>query len=552
MSNINLLWNSYRYLPYERELAKKEVIALCNATPRVGEKGLEIPKDGLALQVFDRLTYFSAVTFPDGSIRTPDQARLETAYWRKKAGSNEKRCIKRQSTRYSAHGLHEYRGKFNPQIVRAVGNIIRLPVGAWVLDPFCGSGTTLLECAHVGWNGLGIDLNPLGIAITKAKIKAIHTPVSQLRGAAEALSQSLLGATIDTDYERSWSKREIEKVAGAGWADTLPNVDYLESWFKPPVLAQFAAILQHIDEKVDQNLTSIFKVILSDVVREASLQEPADLRIRRRKNPTPNYPVIPSFLTTMANKLTNVYTTLEEITPDDFSQRAILADSRLPFRSAMRSSGGLDYCEFDCAITSPPYATALPYIDTQRLSLCLLGLLESGEIAKVDRSMVGTRELTERNRKDIETKIRETDENGLPQSVLNLCSKMLRLAALPDNGFRRRNMPALIHTYFTDMAQVMGNVQSVLKPGGIFALVIGRNKTVLGNESVIIDTPQLLVDTALKGGWDIQEIIELDTYQRYDMHQRNSIRTEQLVLLRKPQSKGHSQTDDVAVSQSDT
>src|SRR5205814_1650952 len=73
-----------------------------------------------------------------------------------------------QPTRYSAHGLHDFRGKFNPQIVRAIGNLLALDEGACVLDPFCGSGTTLLEGAHIGWNVAGVDLNPLVVLISFA------------------------------------------------------------------------------------------------------------------------------------------------------------------------------------------------------------------------------------------------------------------------------------------------------------------------------------------------------------------------------------------------
>jgi len=83
--------------------------------------------------------------------------------------------LRRQSTRYSVHGLHEYKGKFNPQIVRATANLLRLGLDrkAQILDPFCGSGTSLVEAAHMGWDALGTDINPLAILISNAKIQAL-------------------------------------------------------------------------------------------------------------------------------------------------------------------------------------------------------------------------------------------------------------------------------------------------------------------------------------------------------------------------------------------
>src|SRR5690606_18912422 len=88
--------------------------------------------------------------------------------------------INRQSTRYSAHGLHEYKGKFNPQIVRAILNILGIPAGSNVIDPFCGSGTALLECAHLGMYARGTDINPLAVFIANAKLLAVRTPAAAL------------------------------------------------------------------------------------------------------------------------------------------------------------------------------------------------------------------------------------------------------------------------------------------------------------------------------------------------------------------------------------
>ena len=92
-------------------------------------------------------------------------------------------------------------------------------------------------------------------------------------------------------------------------------------------------------------------------------------------------------------------------------------------------------------------------------------------------------------------------------------------------------MPALIYRYFSDMAQMFQNVHAVVRPSGIFALVVGRNRTELAGKSISIDTPKMLTDLACVIGWRARSYIELDTYQRFDMHQRNSINTECLILL---------------------
>jgi len=535
METIHLRWNGYSYFPYEKDLARREIKTIGGVVISESNDEIQIIKDGIPRHEFDHLTYFHEIVFPDGSKRVPEQARLEAS-----ASSNgillpteEFHAITRQSTRYSAHGLHEYKGKFNPQVVRSIGNILKLPEGAWVLDPFCGSGTTLLECAHNGWNAIGVDLNPLGVLISNAKIYALHTPAKVLKDFADRLHETLRKATLGLDFEKLWSERQMKFVGGEGWLDSLPNSEYLQAWFPLPVLSQFALIIQSISSLGQESNVPFFQVILSDIVRDVSFQDPGDLRIRKRKNPNPNYPVVPMYLHDLDCKLTRILNAKLLIKTSDFYQEAFIGDSRLALDDISKHFSSRSDAKFDCAITSPPYATALPYIDTNRLSLCLLGLIESKGIVKLDRHLTGSREILETKRRILEDAIINKDSEGIPNSVFKLCNQMLLATEFSDDGFRRRNMPALIYSYFSDMADVLKSVKSVLKQSGIFALVVGRNRTCLNGQNISIDTPKLLQDMAVYNGWNVLDAIELNTYQRFDLHKQNSIRTESLLLLEK-------------------
>lgn len=535
MSAASLIWHGYRYFPYEREFAKREVEAILGHAPREVEHGLEIPLNGAGVSCFKRLTYFSEVILPDGKRLVTDQARLEASARRngalKKSSSTEHVSSGRQSTRYSAHGLHEYKGKFNPQVVRAIGNILGLPRGAWILDPFCGSGTTLLESAHAGWNAVGVDLNPLAVLISNAKVRAIGAPIDELKHITNQLTSTLSQRTANLSYERAWTKPEMIRVAGDRWRDTLLNADYLALWFPESVLVQIAAILHEINSCMGDSLKLIFRVILSDLARDVSLQDPGDLRMRRRKDPQQNYPLVPMFLKSTEAKIAIIIKARETLGRTSGYQQAVVGDNREPLNWLQDRPELKPLRGFDAAITSPPYATALPYIDTQRLSLCLLGLIQAGDVMKLEREMTGTREINESKRKELEAELQTTPNPRIPQSVTNLCLRMLGLASHSSNGFRRRNMPALVYRYFSEMTHVFENVHALMRPSGVFALVVGRNRTALGGEAILIDTPQMLADIAEATGWRLQTLMELDTYQRFDIHQRNSINAECLLLL---------------------
>lgn len=533
MTAVNLVWHGYRYFPYELEFAKREVEAL-GFKPREISDGLQVSLGNSSRTEFERLTYFREAVLPSGERVVTDQARLEASARKTpiiNAPDFDIQLNGRQSTRYSAHGLHEYKGKFNPQVVRAIGNMLALPRGANVLDICCGSGTTLLECAHAAWNAIGIDLNPLAVFISNAKLQAVHTSPVNLQRATTHLLGRLNSLAVDLSFDVAWSKELIRRLAGNNWESVLPNFDYLASWFPASVLVQFSIISREINNKSLKSLRPIFEVIMSDMSRNVSLQDPGDLRMRRRKEPQENYPLIPFFVTAVEKRLQTILKARRTSVQIEGQQQALIADNRLPLDWIRDFRGFSD--GFDAAITSPPYATALPYIDTQRLSLCLLGLIQPGELSKLERVMIGTREISESKRRELEGHLSAEATAAMPKSVMNLCERMLRLASLPGNGFRRRNMPALVYRYFADMARVFQNVRSVMRPSGRFALVIGRNRTTLGGKDLVVDTPRLLADIAVGTGWQLESLLELDTYQRFDVHQRNSINNECLLIVRR-------------------
>lgn len=518
--SLLLQWQPHRLFPYERRLAAREVRVLLGDESEEGQFGISVPLNGHSRELFRRFTYFSHVDFPDGE-------RIETDQWRLEKIERSRRA---QSTRYSAHGLHEYKGKFNPQIVRAIGNVLGLERDISLLDPFCGSGTTLLECAHAGWHGAGLDLNPLAVFIANAKLTAIHTSAQRLASVTSDLLIDLRKLGERFDYGRAWTSREMDRLVGSAWEERVPNYDYLSSWFTPSVLTQFVLVFDAISRHIPERLRPIFLTVASDLVRDASLQEPADLRIRRRKDPTDNYPVVAWFVTAAHQRVDRIVAARKELGRIEGRQRAIEIDNRGTVAAALRRAGFAD--GFDAAITSPPYATALPYIDTQRLSLCLLGLIDARSIAARDRSLIGSREIGTVERLRLEDELLADTE--LPREIRARCEHLLERASAVGCGFRRRNVPALAYRYFRDMKAALASTYEVLSPGAPFALVVGRNRTTLGGEEIVIDTPRLLGELGQACHFRLEELVELNTYQRYDLHRRNSITSEWLLVLRRP------------------
>lgn len=493
MTGIELLWHRYRYYPYERELARREVSTLLTDDFAESEHGILL-RGELDTTQARRLVYLAGIS-NHGRVTPTVQAQLE------QVNGNG---VNRQSTRYSAHGLHEYKGKFNPQIARALLNILNVPIGARVLDPFCGSGTSLLECAHLGMEAIGTDLNPFAVFIANAKLKAMRTPVAQIRG------------ELITVLRRCKTSR-----APAHTASDQERRDYLLSWFDRKVFD----IVERLRSAIDQSGASqTLLAVASNLLRDYSKQDPNDLRIRRRKTPLPDTPFLDAFEKGVHDFLDKLGESQSVLGQVPRRCRALLLDSR------ELTAKQLGEGTFDCAITSPPYATALPYIDTQRLSLVWLGLISPREILPLEAKLVGSREVRGRTKMALLSDLMGNKAN-LPKTQLKYCMGLQKSLSESD-GFRRQAVPLLLYRYFVEMAKVFRAVRSVTKKGSPFALIVGHNHTVLGGKRFDIDTPQHLAQIGRVCGWRHAETLPLQTYQRYGLHAGNAVSGEALVVMR--------------------
>ena len=84
--------------------------------------------------------------------------------------------INQFKTGYATHGLFPYRGKFHPQMIKALINIMGLKRGDLILDPMMGSGTTLIEARLMGVRSIGIDTSPFCRFMTQVKLDGLTIP----------------------------------------------------------------------------------------------------------------------------------------------------------------------------------------------------------------------------------------------------------------------------------------------------------------------------------------------------------------------------------------
>jgi site-specific DNA-methyltransferase (cytosine-N4-specific) len=498
----------YKLFPYERRLALRELESLgfCELMEdRTGVTGV-----GDADVAVHRATYFGTVENGSGSPTPTAQAMVEAAHLELRESSP------RQATRYGLHGIHEYKGKFNPQVVRALANVVDLEAEVLV-DPFCGSGTSLVEGLRLGMDVVGVDHSPIACFIARAKVAATTTE------SKAALAEDLL--RLATRVANALAAGQVTVVPShdvAGLTD--PAKEYLRRWFTDPA---YAALSQALAVLANENGTAgdLARVALSSILRDVSLQLPEDLRIRRRPEPFTAPEMAPLFLSAIDGIRRGL---LEMEDWPSLHGRWHVVHGTSESAEAYQAARGF---KRRLILTSPPYATALPYIDTDRLSVVALGLNGSKKLATMERSLIGSREWTRSEQLEWEARL-ATNSDALPNAVTALASRIQEMNG-DSAGFRRQAVPSLLYRYFAKMANAFTAWGDVMAPGETAVLIVGHNHTVAGGERVDIATPELLAEVAESRGFILAELIKLETWPRYGLHAANGVPGEDAIVIRR-------------------
>lgn len=499
----------YRLFPYERRLGLRELERL--GLQVVADEGHSVTVTGDVERAIRRATYFEGFAEPLSAAEPTEQATAELAHLARR----ESNCI-RQATRYGPHGIHEYKGKFNPQVVRALCNIVDADADI-LIDPFCGSGTALVEGLRLGMNVVGIDHSPIACFIAEAKLSAMT------RKSKAELAEQLLDLG-----EQCAAAMELGQTGGAT-VDLRPAlgpdaVTYLERWFTYPAYAALANGIGVLNEKRRATAGRLALVALSSILREVSLQLPEDLRVRRRPEPYTAPMLAPLFLAAVHSSRRGL---LEmDDWPDSGGEWAVCHGSAETAAPYAASKGRR------LVVTSPPYATALPYIDTDRLSVVALGLADSSELLALERSLIGSREWTRPQQLEWDAH-RLANRSNLPRAVTSVLGEIEALNEGPDAGFRRKAVPSLLYRYFARMGISLDRWHAALTAGESAVLIVGHNHTTAGGERIAIPTPDLLGCVAETRGFDIAEIVKLETWPRYGLHSANGVPGEDALVLRR-------------------
>ena len=519
MTNYRIDFSKYKLRQYEKELAVREFE---HQFPNIEKKSVTDEAITFVSPVIldecklKKLTFYSEFHCKNGEYTKQyiptDQTLIENFQKYQPNLFNGIRPNTSREIRYLTHSLHEYKGRFYPQLAKSLFNYAGLKQGDTVLDPFCGSGTTLLESLLFGINATGIDINPVAFMIARAKIQSVLLNVEEL-------------SMIDDRL------KEIKDKSGLNDVDTEQlhhslDIDYLKKWFPIINLNNIISIQSSISN-LPKNLQFLPKVVLSNLLRKFSYQDPNQLRIRRRSD-TPPENLIPIFQLELQRQIENL---LKFKSIKKFDLQANVRNYLGDIRTLMQNDF-IDENSVDAVITSPPYATALPYVDTDRLSLFAFGYTDKEKFKQLEKSLIGNREINKSERVLVDGELEKNFESPqLPVPVIDLLKKIYHLNKNADVGFRRKNKAALLYKYFMDMQEGIQQVSKALKKGKFAFFVVGNNQTKAGEEHIDIPTDDFIGLIAEHNNFKLVEKISMSVQKGYMIHAKNAIHSESILVL---------------------
>ncbi len=419
---------------------------------------------------------------------------------------------KLHSTDQPIHGWYRFVLSFPPQLVRQYLERFNITSSDLVLDPFCGTGTVLVECKKKGIPSVGVESHPMAHFASRVKLDWNIAPQALLASAqavAEEAKGDLLAEGIQDllslpDRERHPTTirilpKESESLLLRGSISPLPlhKTLVLQDRIKSQPETRF----------VDHHLLALANALTSSI---GNLHFGPEVGVTAPKPDTPV--IVPWFerVKLMAEDLQSVKDSLNT------TSTVYLADSRV--------TPVLEPSSVSAVITSPPYPNEKDYTRITRLESVVLGFIRSRtELRALKQSLV--RSNTRNVYKGDDDDLWVADHPEIQRLAEAIERRRTELGKT--SGFERM-YSAVTKLYFGGMKRHLAELRSCLRPGAHLAYVVGDQASYL---RVMIRTGQLLAGIAESLGY---EVLDIDLFRtRLATATRAQLR-EEVVILRWP------------------
>jgi DNA modification methylase len=403
----------------------------------------------------------------------------------------------------AAHHWYRFVLSFPPHLVRDYLQRFGMNADHRVLDPFCGTGTTVVECKKLGIPSVGVEANPMAQFAGHVKVDWSLDP-DRLMAHAEQVAEATIAAlagmdkgTIAAEGLRSLNE-EQEKLI-------------LKNSISPLPLHKTLVLLEQLKHQADEQCSgherlALAKALVSTI---SNLQFGPEVGVGRAKL---DAPVVEAWLGSIAAMAAD----LRELGQRDPVEAIVHhADSR-------QLVNVLEPRSIDAVITSPPYPNEKDYTRTTRLESVLLGFInDKAALRALKQGLV--RSNTRNVYKVDDDDCWVADHAEVQRLACEIEAR--RIALGKTSGFERLYARAT-KLYFGGMARHLAELRQILRPGAQLAYVVGDQASYL---RVMIRTGAILADIARSLGY---EVVAIDLFRTRLATATNEQMREEVVVLR--------------------
>jgi DNA modification methylase len=378
-----------------------------------------------------------------------------------------------QDSGYASHNFHSFPAKFPPQLPRRFIEGLSRP-GEVVLDPMMGSGTTVLEAYLTGRQAVGLDIDPLALMLSRAKV----TPID-VRVAAQ------MGTGICRQAEAALRERRdtLRGSLATRWDDE--SREFIDYWFMAETQLGLIALLAEIERVEDADLRAFYELAFSAIIITKSggvslaldlahtrphrakvvLSEEGEVLLgAEQTNATRHARYHTKTLRSPIHEFERrVQQNLKGLPAADWGQMRLplgdLAHPRVAQLPPLLAFGDaqampLQTESVDLIVTSPPYASnAIDYMRAHKFSLVWLGH-SIGALTDKRREYIGGEAVSDAEFEQLPPGTRQT---------------IAEIAGLD------RKKGLVLRRYFSEMDRVLREMWRVLRPGKAAILIVGSS-----------------------------------------------------------------------------
>jgi hypothetical protein len=417
----------------------------------------------------------------------------------------------------AVHDWYRFVLSYPPQLVREYLHRFGIGNGQTVLDPFCGTGTTLVECMKVGVPSVGIEANPVACFASRVKTNWTIDP-DGLNDHAKQAALLAVQALSDEGIEDVSALNPVRaELAGLRRLPRDTEALLLGGSISPLPLHKTLTLLDAIDKICDRRFHDHELVALAKALAFSigNLEFGPEVGVGKAK---PDAPVLAPWLTGIGRIADDIRS----------AGKLDLTPSTVFHADARQLNQVLEPVSIDAVITSPPYPNEKDYTRTTRLESVLLGFVRSkSELQDLKRGLVRSNTRSVYRGDDDDRWVADHPEiNRIADAI-----EQRRIELGKTSGFERM-YARLTKLYFGGMARHLADLRTVLRPGAQLAYVVGDQASYL---RVMIRTGQLLGDLAVRLGY---ELVGIDLFRtRLATATKEQLR-EEVVLLRWPGTRG--------------